>query len=44
MPWIEREKRDTPAEWRIRKRPLFGVRTIGPGVGDHALAVSSSRR
>src|SRR5437879_3753689 len=32
-----------PAECRMRHRPLAGVRRIGPGVGDQASPVSSSR-
>ena len=43
MPSAARSKRVTPAAWRITKRPLSGVRGSGPGVGDHAAPVSSSR-
>src|SRR6266851_3652851 len=32
-----------PAECRMRHRPLAGVRRIGPGIGDQASPVSSSR-
>src|SRR5262245_10622780 len=43
MPSIDRVKRVTPALWRIKIRPLAEERGSGPGVGDHARPVSSSR-
>src|SRR3977135_1638330 len=43
MPFVKRAKLDEPAEWRITKRRLVLVRGSGPGVGDHASPVSSSR-
>ena len=38
-----RERASAPAECRITKRPLSASRRIGPGVGDQASPVSSSR-
>jgi hypothetical protein len=43
MPLATRSKRVWPAEWRITKRPLAGVRGKGPGAGDQVFPVSSSR-
>src|SRR5437867_7986642 len=43
MPFVKRAKLDEPAAWRITKRPLVRFRGNGPGVGDHASPVSSSR-
>src|SRR6476659_5938557 len=43
MPEAIRRKVVTPAAWRITHRPLADVRRIGPGVGDQASPVSSSR-
>src|SRR5512138_2938408 len=43
MPFDARAKRVTPAPWRMTHRPLAGSRRSGPGVGDHAAPLSSSR-
>ncbi len=43
MPFAARAKRVTPAPWRITNRPLAPSRGSGPGVGDQASPVSSSR-
>ena len=43
MPFVARVKRVTPGACRMTNRPLAGVRRIGPGVGDQASPVSSSR-
>ena len=43
MPLVARAKRVTPAPWRITNRPLAPSRGSGPGVGDHASPLSSSR-
>ena len=43
MPLAARAKRVTPASCRMTNRPLACVRGSGPGVGDQASPVSSSR-
>src|SRR5260370_41507795 len=43
MPDATRLNVVSPAECRITHRPLAGVRRMGPGVGDQASPVSSSR-
>ena len=43
MPCATREKRVRPAECRTRTRLARPCARIGPGVGDHASPVSSSR-